>query len=504
MSVPDAAAIVAQPADPIRIERLTISAFRAFPHPVAIGLGGKNLLVYGENGSGKSSIFHALKNFFALSPAPFESLRNVRNPNAEQDFRVEVEFKNDPAHAIWSRAGHPGHGWPAADPRVTETALRKACLDYRALLDTNYLHGQERPNLFKIAVEHLLADYPVVVEGGVAKTISQLWRAIDQARPVKWTKSKEPVNEACAAFNVAFRSALDAVIPRMQSLLEAIPKLGVELAPFAFSGVTYHDSYRIDERRIDGQKLFPEISFNGHATEKPQNFLNEARLSAIALAMYLGGRLASVPIDGAGRLKLLVLDDVLIGLDHDNRQPILQLIQAHFVDWQVVILTHDRVWFDMAKAFFAASQEWTWAEIRADGNNGSATPTIKQDQLDLADAALADAESLLANHLSAAANSTRRAAEMAIQNFSDKRRIEVPYKRDARDIGPFLLLDRIDMWIFAKLQDRAPLQAISSSLRAFLNAALNPQSHANAPNPSSLEVQSAIAAVRALKASQIR
>jgi hypothetical protein len=124
--------------------------------------------------------------------------------------------------------------------------------------------------------------------------------------------------------------------------------------------------------------------------------------------------------------------------------------------------------------------------------------------LDLVDAALADAESLVANHLNASANSVRRAAEMAIQNFSEKRRIEVPFRRDAKDIGPFLLLDRIDSWIAGKLPDRATLQPISASLRAFLNAALNPQSHANAPNPSSQEVQAAIAAVRALKASQIR
>lgn len=492
------------PADPIRIERLTISAFRAFPHPVTIDLKSKNLLIYGENGSGKSSVFHALRNFFALSPAPIDSLKNVRNPNAEQDFKVAVEFRNDPVHAAWTRASHPARAWPSSDPRVSETALRKACLDYRALLDTNYLHGEDRPNLFKIAVEHLLADYPVVVEGGTTKTIAELWQAVDRARPKKWTLSKEPVNEACATFNQAFRSALDAVLPRMQQLLMAIPNLEVEIAPFTFAGVTYRDSYWIDERGIDGQELFPEVSFNNYVTDKPQSFLNEARLSAIALSMYLGGRLASVPADSAGRLKLLVLDDVLIGLDHDNRQPILQLVHNNFSDWQVVILTHDRVWFEMAKAFFAASQVWTWAEIRADGNNGSATPTIKQDSLDLVDAAVADAEALLANHLNAAANSTRRAAEMVIQNFAVKRRISVPYKRDAKEIGPFLLLDKIDLWIQESLPARQPLQTTSSDLRAFLNAALNPQSHANAPNPSSLEVQSALNAVRFLKASNIQ
>ena len=44
--------------------------FRAFPGPAPqrIEFGGKNLLVYGENGAGKSSIFHALRAVFSDAP----------------------------------------------------------------------------------------------------------------------------------------------------------------------------------------------------------------------------------------------------------------------------------------------------------------------------------------------------------------------------------------------------------------------------------------------------
>lgn len=493
---------VQPPLPPIRIDRIDLCACRAFPHHVSLAIGGKNLLVYGENGAGKSSIFHALRHFFSLSPPSVDAIRNVRNPNALQDFKVEITFVDDPITATWTSASHPARAWPLSDARVTEAALRKACLDYRALLDTNYLHGERRPNLFDIAVNHLLADFPVSV-GGTTRTILELWRAIDQARPQKWGQSKDPVNDACAAFNVALRTALDAVLPKMQTLLAAIPYLQVTLDPFQFAGVTYHDSYWKRDRRIDGQNLYPQIAFNGYSTTTPQAFLNEARLSALALAMYLGGRLASVPEDGAGKLKLLVLDDVLIGLDHDNRQPVLRVLRDHFADWQIVILTHDRVWFDMAKAFYSVSNAWTWAEIKADGNNGSATPTIKQDNLDVIDAALADAASLVHQHLNASANSARRATEMALQAFAERRRLELPYKRDIKQVGPFDLLDKIDLWISAKPATRTPLQAVSADIRAFLNAALNPQSHANAPNPSTQDVISAIAAVRALKGSSL-
>ena len=44
------------------IDKLTLVNFRAFPgaEPVELRLHGKNLLIYGENGSGKTSIFTAL------------------------------------------------------------------------------------------------------------------------------------------------------------------------------------------------------------------------------------------------------------------------------------------------------------------------------------------------------------------------------------------------------------------------------------------------------------
>ena len=59
-------ASTAPPIAPLKIKTLSICDFRAFagPEPVKIALNGKNPLVYGENGAGKSSIFHALDEFF--------------------------------------------------------------------------------------------------------------------------------------------------------------------------------------------------------------------------------------------------------------------------------------------------------------------------------------------------------------------------------------------------------------------------------------------------------
>lgn len=55
----------------MKIKTLSLTDFRAFPGPAParFALDGKNLLVYGENGSGKSSLFHALRGFFSPGQA---------------------------------------------------------------------------------------------------------------------------------------------------------------------------------------------------------------------------------------------------------------------------------------------------------------------------------------------------------------------------------------------------------------------------------------------------
>ena len=64
-------------------------------------------------------------------------------------------------------------------------------------------------------------------------------------------------------------------------------------------------------------------------------------------------------VDGAD---VLVLDDVLIGLDHSNRLPMLDVLKTKFADWQIVLLTHDRNWFDLARSHLPDAN-WKCVEV---------------------------------------------------------------------------------------------------------------------------------------------
>ncbi len=89
---------------PPRIQRLALTDFRAFPGPAprSFGLEDKNLLVYGENGAGKSSLFHALREFFSLKPSRrLDDYRNVFSKVPPEDVTVSVEFNDGGPKARW-------------------------------------------------------------------------------------------------------------------------------------------------------------------------------------------------------------------------------------------------------------------------------------------------------------------------------------------------------------------------------------------------------------------
>lgn len=492
---------------PLRIKRLTLTDFRAFPGPAAahFSLDGKNLLVYGENGAGKSSLFHALSGFFSLKPArPLRDHKNVFSGQADTDCRVAIEFTDGTVPVEWSVSQHPGSlGARSVDSRVTEAALRRACLDYRALLDTNYRHGHGPINLFPIAVEQLLRDYPATIGGGINTTIGELWNKVLNAKPNQHTSAAiTRINQACLEFNTAFRGAFPALLPHINALMQELGWRDVEFKGFQTPGLTYNKARLKQNRAIAGQVLTPDLTFRNHPLPAPQAFLNEARLSALGLAIYLAGRLACTPTATATALKLLVFDDVLIGLDHSNRLPVLDLLRKHFTDWQVLLLTHDRVWFEMARFHVGNSGHWKCLEVfeGEDTARGIPAPTVRAPGDKAAKASLDQARIFLTDHhIPAAANYTRAAFELALKAFCERFGVPVAFKTDPRHLNTERLMSAVEGW-FKSHSARGCMAGVIERVKLFRKVVLNPYSHAAPPNIARAEVEGAIEAVDELLA----
>lgn len=508
----------------LRIQRLSLTDFRAFPGPApaVFELGGMNLLVHGENGSGKSSLFHALREFFSLKPQrPLGDYKNVFSSNPLQDCRVEVTFDDGSGPVVWDVSvpsgsigssvlgGSPLGGAPppterhparlvGGDPRVVQTALRRACLDYRSLLDTNYGQGEGPINLFNLAVQHLIHDFSATVPGGTTATIGELWEQVQSARPPNHRKPfLDKVNQACVTFNQAFTQAMGALYPKLNELLTDLAGPHVEILSLSFSGVTYNPALAKRDRKFRGLELIPTVRFRTHKPPIPQQFMNEARLSALGLAIYLAGRLACTPPGSSDKLNLLVLDDVLIGLDHSNRMPVLDVLKKHFADWQIVLLTHDRGWYEMARMHLPKN-EWRNVEVfEGDSRDQVPTPILRSTCSSVASAYLDYAESMLSmGYLSAAANYTRQAFEAALKEVCQARKVPVPYSTDSIHHNTGVLLDGLKSWAVST-KSIGDWGSLFDQITLYRKIVLNPYSHALAPNIPRSEIQGAIYVVRA-------
>lgn len=119
----------------------------------------------------------------------------------------------------------------------------------------------------------------------------------------------------------------------------------------------------VDYKELDDMDIRFNINYINHAiNDGYQYYLNEARLSALAICTYL----ASLKINPQNaQYKILFLDDVFIGLDTSNRIPLINIINNEFQDYQVFITTYDKNWFDVAKEHINTAQ-WSLMEMYYD------------------------------------------------------------------------------------------------------------------------------------------
>jgi predicted ATP-dependent endonuclease of OLD family len=70
----------------MKIQSIEINNYKAFHGKYTIKVGGKNLFIYGENGSGKSSLYYALKDFFqaSIEDIDLNELENIFLPDSKK------------------------------------------------------------------------------------------------------------------------------------------------------------------------------------------------------------------------------------------------------------------------------------------------------------------------------------------------------------------------------------------------------------------------------------
>ncbi|MXY28025.1 hypothetical protein F4Y59_07690 [Candidatus Poribacteria bacterium] len=218
--------------------------------------------------------------------------------------------------------------------------------------------------------------------------------------------------------------------------------------------------------------------------------MNEAKLSAIALSIFFAGFKLQPPSD----LRILALDDVLIGLDMSNRLPVIDILDEYFSDYQIFLTTYDKAWYEIVKQR-TAQKDWKYVEFYFGQTDEYEIPVYVEDKAYLEKAR----EYLDANDYKACAIYVRTAFEAAIKQYCENKGLGVRYRENPKD------LKSEDFWVPIKMEmnetdtlllDLRIVDKIESS-RKFI---LNELSHATFANIYRKELEDAIAAVADLEA----
>ncbi len=461
----------------MRITKIELKNFRAFYGAYQIDLhkAGKNLLVYGENGSGKTSLYQALKRFLESSEGghqfkPHQNIFNSDDGYIKLHLQADAQSKQDTYE--WSETVKD----ETSEELLIEASRAKGFLDYKDLLGTHYLHREKDiVNVFDLLVKTLLGN---TVSRETDRSLAEDWASIQPPPDQSAIDQIAYLEEQIANFNDELANRLTDLQTKASEILG---KFGYNVAfDLDFQGITYN----IDDKRLDNQGILLTVKFFDKDIPEHHRFLNEAKLSAIAIAIYF----SSILLQPTSALKILALDDVIIGLDMSNRLPVLDILDEYFADYQIFLTTYDKTWYEIVRQRIAHEGKWKAVEFYFRQTDEYEIPVYVENEAYLDKAR----EYLDANDYKACAIYLRTAFEVMIEEFCDAKRLPVRYRRN-RD-----KLQSQDFW--DPIKSTSVLSGnLIRDIELYRSRILNPLSHTTITNIPKQEIEDAIEAVERLK-----
>lgn len=392
-----------------RINKIVLKNFKFFKDSFPLDVLGKNVLLYGENGSGKSSIYWGLYTLFQsrLKNANeyakyFDNThdQNLLNKFASpgENSEISVEFKDmdaDPPQTKDYHVGSAGDNLHGADLFLERSVASSDFFNYKfiaALSDFRNSQAVELFDLFRREVFPLInfrKAYQKIDSGlNGSLTADAWWNYCNEAIALLPHKASRPSQlEISSPFYQSYESLLQDFQSELRFFLNDIelkannilnttlqmPELSISfiLSPVAFN-ILKPNAVKAKDGQLHQPELRLEIDVNdAHLPNGSariihlKSFFNEARLTCICLAIRMAIAQSKL-IVANDVVSLLCIDDLLISLDMSKREPVIELLMGMSDNVQMIMFTHDRALFNLLKKDMIRrkkSQDWISYEL---------------------------------------------------------------------------------------------------------------------------------------------
>jgi len=405
-----------------RIKNIKLTNFKFFFGEENLKLDKKHTLIYGENGSGKSSIYWALHCFLhSTLKTNSASVQKYFLPISRNDESIKNRYAQDTEksgvsitleHDDFSRYANINAEISDSvvntqtSPEIKLMTLSSELINYKVIYNMYLATNKSTIKLFSYFERNLMEfidfnqDLTTISGSRLSRNSLEWWRYIkDGIQP--YTTMSDPrylqFQEHVTIFNQKLNDYLQLITGEANKILNE--DFGENFNfKFQFTPVVYNDFKYGDDGQPHGrthETKAPEIeliinlpNLHGDAAivKRPQSYLNEARLSAIAIAIRLA-ILKERFIERAPRI--MILDDLLLSLDLGNRSSLLKVLLKKYAPlYQLIILTHDRVFFDCVLNHLSEEEQKKWCilEMYETEKGNKRVPTVIQYQTALSKA----------------------------------------------------------------------------------------------------------------------
>ena len=407
-------------------------------------------MMYGENGSGKSSIYYALHCMFQaplkpdagkkyFDPASEQHLKNLNNLDA--DSKIWIDF--DGRHPFIYNIDKEGYQFTLLGGKHPLPAQINGCfVNHQFLFHFFNFRNSQRINLFPVFIKDIL---PFCKDDNTGLHIGEMYDEITASIIKKgrhihpdyisnieyFNKAVKKVVEdiniyASDRYNESFKDEDDnelVIRLRYDSNFDK-PEDDTNEYWLKYDNIIelVKENGEIKERKSSYKKLNEpfiglEISEkmpdgNLRKIVKPHTYFNEAKLTAIALSVRFALLNIEKPADG----RFLALDDMLISLDMSNRAKVVDFLLKISDKYKIYLFTHDKMFFEYFKHKTKKNQDaWVYKEIYMDYDK---TPYIRNSE-----DYLGQAEHYIKQHeYEIAGNFLRKEAEAFCKNFLPKKK----------------------------------------------------------------------------------